>query len=844
MAVVTGAVGTGKTWLLSRLAETARAGGMAVLRARATPAGRETPWRAVVDALTTSSTSLPQDVAQRLDHVRELVARTPSLAAIDDVTEVLAAVGRDRGVVLVLDDLHWADRATVEFVECIAPRLSTLPIALISSVDRAASSAGATSARHLVTDGLATGLVLDRLDPAEVDALVRRALGDDIACALVARIDTLSDGVPLALKALLEAGGDVDAVVVPPVFEEIVRSRLRGLGDDDAVARVLAGLGPSTPPAVIAAAVGDEERAVSRSLRRLRDRGILESRGRAAEAALAFAVPLTGPIVWRDLLPHERVDVAQRSLRALAGRDTNPDPRLLECASRLHCALGDGPAAAGCLVGVASARHRDGDLASAEWLLRQARSLAGDSSIALEVDAALLEVLASAGKLAPAFDIARRLGPLLEGPSPSPALRARVHRGVATAAALTGRPRPARVPAEAARPQLDDPQRSLTPARANVAMTPLELPRFVRGAGPDEELRHARAVAEETMATEALVAVRDAAARAGRVARQAGIDLYLAGLHSLRWALDDATEAVRRSIAVCDEFDLGIAPFARAASARLLLFRGDRAGAAAALASLAPLARADPAIRACLAGDVEAVGHALADDRPAVRTALDAALRAEPVTSVAGELQPRSHLGLHALFAALGGDDGPTASLERSGHRRVAWIDGHAALADAVRLGRAGAAPAADVAAAHAARRLALAPWSLHHGRLMVVHDAASRGWGQPERWLREAIPFFEQAGHRVLAQMAKRALRDLGLPVPRRGRGDAEVPASLSALGVTSREMDVLLRVAEGLTNRAIAERLYLSPRTVKSHVASLLRKTGASNRSALTGVADVRPT
>ena len=46
---------------------------------------------------------------------------------------------------------------------------------------------------------------------------------------------------------------------------------------------------------------------------------------------------------------------------------------------------------------------------------------------------------------------------------------------------------------------------------------------------------------------------------------------------------------------------------------------------------------------------------------------------------------------------------------------------------------------------------------------------------------------------------------------------------------------MDVLALVAQGLTNVEIAERLFLSRRTVETHVANLLAKTGASNRAHL---------
>ena len=74
--------------------------------------------------------------------------------------------------------------------------------------------------------------------------------------------------------------------------------------------------------------------------------------------------------------------------------------------------------------------------------------------------------------------------------------------------------------------------------------------------------------------------------------------------------------------------------------------------------------------------------------------------------------------------------------------------------------------------------------------------------------------------------------LREAGVPVPRRGRGDAVVPPDLQAIGVTSREMDVLHLVARRLTNREIGDRLHISVRTVEKHIANLLLKTGASSR------------
>ncbi len=50
---------------------------------------------------------------------------------------------------------------------------------------------------------------------------------------------------------------------------------------------------------------------------------------------------------------------------------------------------------------------------------------------------------------------------------------------------------------------------------------------------------------------------------------------------------------------------------------------------------------------------------------------------------------------------------------------------------------------------------------------------------------------------------------------------------------GLSNREVDVAVLLVEGLTNRKIGERLYISERTVANHVQSVLNKTGSGNRA-----------
>ena len=65
--------------------------------------------------------------------------------------------------------------------------------------------------------------------------------------------------------------------------------------------------------------------------------------------------------------------------------------------------------------------------------------------------------------------------------------------------------------------------------------------------------------------------------------------------------------------------------------------------------------------------------------------------------------------------------------------------------------------------------------------------------------------------------------------------RREDGVAGRLARAGVTEREAEVLLAVAERLRNREIAGRLHVSVRTVESHVAALLRKLDVADRAAL---------
>ena len=130
---------------------------------------------------------------------------------------------------------------------------------------------------------------------------------------------------------------------------------------------------------------------------------------------------------------------------------------------------------------------------------------------------------------------------------------------------------------------------------------------------------------------------------------------------------------------------------------------------------------------------------------------------------------------------------------------------------------------------------LARTPWYHALACRLVAEECLAHGWGQPGEYLTSALCFFTGAGLEAPASACRVLLRAAGQPVPRRNQRSAEVPSGLRTAGVTGREADVLTLLAQGLSNRQIAARLFLSHRTVEHHIARLLAKTGSANRTAL---------
>ena len=144
------------------------------------------------------------------------------------------------------------------------------------------------------------------------------------------------------------------------------------------------------------------------------------------------------------------------------------------------------------------------------------------------------------------------------------------------------------------------------------------------------------------------------------------------------------------------------------------------------------------------------------------------------------------------------------------------------------RNGRSGAE-----AIAEAEEKVRHTPFMRHWLRTIIAPVVFETGMASAVSWLREADAFCIEAGERALQRRVRHALATIGAKVPRTSAGT--VPSHLARLGITARETEILRLVNLRLSNHDIADRLFISVRTVESHVSSMLQKAGQNSREQL---------
>jgi DNA-binding CsgD family transcriptional regulator len=230
--LVAGEPGVGKTRLVMELADRARAAGWLVLVGRTGDSDGVPPYLPWAEALRDYVRACPlvELRAQLRDGaadvaliVREVYARLPDLSArpslspeheryrlFESVSEFLLNVARSRtggtGLLLVLDDLHWADRPTLLLLGHLARRLagaSLLVAGTYRTVEHNRTDALSTVLAELSREHLAERVSLRPFSPEEAAVLVHELTGAPAAPAVVEAIHRETEGNPFFVEEVV-----------------------------------------------------------------------------------------------------------------------------------------------------------------------------------------------------------------------------------------------------------------------------------------------------------------------------------------------------------------------------------------------------------------------------------------------------------------------------------------------------------------------------------------------------------------------------------------------------------------------------------------------------------------
>jgi DNA-binding CsgD family transcriptional regulator/tetratricopeptide (TPR) repeat protein len=356
--------------------------------------------------------------------------------------------------------------------------------------------------------------------------------------------------------------------------------------------------------------------------------------------------------------------------------------------------------------------------------------------------------------------------------------------------------------------------------------------------------------------TGSLSEVRELAHQAGVVTpTTALVELQLANLWSLSTELDKALATARQCQRSAAQVNLNrFAAKAISIEANIAAIRGNLKETERHARRAEELLPGDVDVLAATNGFARVLASLFRDDLPqAMRESAAAMVWAEEKQKATIRLcgyystlqssiaAPGRAVALHALLAAASdGDIACAIKRARDIGADKGWNLGCLAYANAVAAAKSGdRARATQLATEGSAHFAAFAPWWDHLARRLVAGHALRDGWGEPVQWMRDAAADFDATSHDRLASACRGILRRAGERVPRCGRGHTRVPPDLRKLAVTTREMDVFTLVGRGMSNAQIAAELYISPKTVETHVASLITKTAMSGRRQLVAMA-----
>jgi hypothetical protein len=280
LVLVTGEAGIGKTTLVTTAADEARRQGALVLFGSCWDSDSVPglwPWVQVVRALRRAAT--PEQWARAEEAAGAALAallgeqsgETPEFPVFDAVTSALVAVSQDRPIMVVLDDLHWADPASIKLLAFAAQHAWFERLLMVGTYRDVELEAAGHPLEPLILPlvAKATTLTLTGLTADEVGDLIALTGVDRPDPALVAEVHRRTGGNPFFVEQTARLWHGTGPVAVPPGVRDAVQRRLDALpAETRALLATAAALGREFDTALLAAATGNTrvERALARAV--------------------------------------------------------------------------------------------------------------------------------------------------------------------------------------------------------------------------------------------------------------------------------------------------------------------------------------------------------------------------------------------------------------------------------------------------------------------------------------------------------------------------------------------------------------------------------------------------
>ncbi|WP_043162570.1 adenylate/guanylate cyclase domain-containing protein [Bradyrhizobium sp. Ai1a-2] len=349
VVLISGEAGIGKSRLVATLAESLELGSHRRVRYQCSPYHTNSALHPFIAQLERAAGITSQDTpGQTLDKLEAMLALgtqqvasvTPLIAALLSITtgerypplgltpaqqrrqtfaallDQLEGLARHQPLLIVCEDMHWADATTLELFDLAVDRIRGLPILVLMTFRPEFEPPWAGLANVSL-------LQLERLDRQDTRALVEEvAIGRQVPREMMTQIINKTDGIPLFVeeltKMVMESGLLVESagryrldnplppLAIPETLQDSLMARLDRLAPVKEVAQIGAAIGRDFSYTLLRCVAGRDELTLNAALAQLEQAELLLRRGTPPEASYSFKHALVQEAAYESLLKSRR----------------------------------------------------------------------------------------------------------------------------------------------------------------------------------------------------------------------------------------------------------------------------------------------------------------------------------------------------------------------------------------------------------------------------------------------------------------------------------------------------------------------------------------------------------